>query len=65
MKNFVKISLFAVMVSSIVIGCSSVPATPNYNNDPIEPGQTEMRSQGQNNDVPEPGQTQMKDQNGN
>ncbi len=65
MKKLVKISLCTVIISMAFISCTSIPATPAYNSGPLEPGQTEMKSQGQENAIPEPGQTEMKDQNGN
>lgn len=65
MKKLVKISLCTVIISMAFISCTSIPATPVDNNGPLEPGQTEMKSQGQDNAMPEPGQTEMKVQNGN
>ena len=62
MKTILKLGIACVVVLTTLTACSSVPTYGNQG--PIEPGQTEMRSQGQNNSVPEPGQTEMKRQDG-
>lgn len=59
MKNLLKISISCIVLATCFIACSPVSSYESGPG-PLEPGQTEMRSQSPNNDIPEPGQTEMR-----
>lgn len=62
MKKALKIGAAIVILLASLTACGSVPTYDNSGQGPIEPGQTEMRSQSQSNSIPEPGQTEMRRQ---